>query len=366
MSITAGSAATNPSSVPASLFEELKQSIGERIYTRVMSLFSGEKDCWGKVTGMILESIDFVDVVGFSDNELDAKLIEAKAFYDAHIEEAENVEKVETVEDVDEDEKVEDVKPDVCVEVSVEVKKPEEKEEKKPKDVEVLKVEEVKPEEKSAEVVVVPASRCDVSSLSPAARAAFGYILRFPGDRNEKTPLSSAGYWDSCSDFIGKVCAAGIRGSLPIRLFQYVFNENMILHSPKFIRVPSYNDERAFYIRMLVVFCAAIKTCITTNEEFDVERYMRSCVYTKRGVFSRPFSKLWADYIINTHPLYELLNGLYEEIEGKKIQKGREEAMRAAKRAFYPSIEEEEEREKEEEERKRRGGKGKGKGKKQF
>lgn len=64
-----------------------KQAIGEIIYLRLQKMFPGDEQRWGKLTGMIIESIDLpvLQRLVASDAELEAKIREADDFYTSHI-----------------------------------------------------------------------------------------------------------------------------------------------------------------------------------------------------------------------------------------------------------------------------------------
>jgi len=67
--------------------EDIKQKLGEKIYERVMSMFDNDEPRWGKLTGMLIESIDFVELQRIVDDEqkLDEKIKEANKFYEEHV-----------------------------------------------------------------------------------------------------------------------------------------------------------------------------------------------------------------------------------------------------------------------------------------
>jgi len=62
-----------------------KQQIGEQIYTRIMGMFA-EESLWGKLTGMLLESISLAELRELLHNEvaLNEKINQAKEYYDKH------------------------------------------------------------------------------------------------------------------------------------------------------------------------------------------------------------------------------------------------------------------------------------------
>lgn len=75
---------------PAPQVEALdKQQIGEKIYTRIMGMFS-DQALWGKLTGMLLESIPLPELQGLLNNTaaLDEKINQAKEYYDKHMHDA--------------------------------------------------------------------------------------------------------------------------------------------------------------------------------------------------------------------------------------------------------------------------------------
>lgn len=68
--------------------ENEKQRIGETIYARIMPMFPGDTNLWGKLTGMLLESIplDELSKLVIDDNGLKEKIEQAKEYYDKHME----------------------------------------------------------------------------------------------------------------------------------------------------------------------------------------------------------------------------------------------------------------------------------------
>jgi len=67
-----------------------KQRIGEAIYTRIMPMFPGDQNLWGKLTGMLLESIELPVLQTLINDEaaLTEKINQAKEYYDQHMEQA--------------------------------------------------------------------------------------------------------------------------------------------------------------------------------------------------------------------------------------------------------------------------------------
>jgi len=63
-----------------------KQQIGEQIYTRIMQMFE-DQTLWGKLTGMLLESIPLAELQSLLRNEagLTEKIKQAKEYYDSHM-----------------------------------------------------------------------------------------------------------------------------------------------------------------------------------------------------------------------------------------------------------------------------------------
>jgi len=70
--------------------ENEKQRIGETIYARIMPMFPGDSTLWGKLTGMLLESIalDELRTLVADENALNEKINQAKDYYDQHMESA--------------------------------------------------------------------------------------------------------------------------------------------------------------------------------------------------------------------------------------------------------------------------------------
>jgi len=66
--------------------EAEKQQIGEQIYTRIMKMFD-DQSLWGKLTGMLLESIPLGELQNLLRNEaaLNEKIKQAKEYYDTHM-----------------------------------------------------------------------------------------------------------------------------------------------------------------------------------------------------------------------------------------------------------------------------------------
>jgi len=67
--------------------EELKQRLGEKIYERVMTMYENDEPRWGKLTGMLIESIEPNELQRIVDDEqkLDDKIREANKFYEDHV-----------------------------------------------------------------------------------------------------------------------------------------------------------------------------------------------------------------------------------------------------------------------------------------
>jgi len=63
-----------------------KQQIGEQIYTRIMQMFE-DQNLWGKLTGMLLESIPLPELQALLSNPtgLTEKINQAKEYYDKHM-----------------------------------------------------------------------------------------------------------------------------------------------------------------------------------------------------------------------------------------------------------------------------------------
>jgi len=63
-----------------------KQRVGEAIYTRIMPMYPGDQALWGKLTGMLLESIELPVLQGLLNDEgaLKEKISQAKEYYDQH------------------------------------------------------------------------------------------------------------------------------------------------------------------------------------------------------------------------------------------------------------------------------------------
>jgi len=71
---------------PAAAPVDEKQRIGEAIYTRIMPMYPGDQGLWGKLTGMLLESIELPVLQSLLSNEeaLKEKIAQAKEYYDQH------------------------------------------------------------------------------------------------------------------------------------------------------------------------------------------------------------------------------------------------------------------------------------------
>jgi len=76
-----------PAAAPVNEAAE-KQRIGEAIYTRIMPMFPGDQNLWGKLTGMLLESIELSVLQSLINDEagLTEKIKQAKEYYDQHME----------------------------------------------------------------------------------------------------------------------------------------------------------------------------------------------------------------------------------------------------------------------------------------
>jgi len=77
-------AAARPAEASAENVE--KQQIGEQIYTRIMNMFQDDS-LWGKLTGMLLESIPLPELQSLLNNPaaLNEKIQQAKDYYDKHM-----------------------------------------------------------------------------------------------------------------------------------------------------------------------------------------------------------------------------------------------------------------------------------------
>jgi len=77
--------AVQPVQAAAPVVDE-KQRVGEAIYTRIMPMYPGDQTLWGKLTGMLLESIDLPVLQGLltNDEALKEKIAQAKEYYDQH------------------------------------------------------------------------------------------------------------------------------------------------------------------------------------------------------------------------------------------------------------------------------------------
>jgi len=77
-------AAVRPVEAPAETVD--KQQIGEQIYTRIMQMYE-DNSLWGKLTGMLLESIPLPELQTLLANPaaLNEKITQAKDYYDKHM-----------------------------------------------------------------------------------------------------------------------------------------------------------------------------------------------------------------------------------------------------------------------------------------
>jgi hypothetical protein len=81
--------------VPAVVEQQVdRQTIGEHIYSRLTTRFANDEARWGKITGMILESIPHEELLVLYHNSdaLDAKITEANNFYEEHTQGAQDPE----------------------------------------------------------------------------------------------------------------------------------------------------------------------------------------------------------------------------------------------------------------------------------
>jgi len=80
--------AQQPQAAPAVNEAAEKQRIGELIYTRIMPMFPNDQALWGKLTGMLLESIELPVLQSLLTDEagLTEKINQAKEYYDQHVE----------------------------------------------------------------------------------------------------------------------------------------------------------------------------------------------------------------------------------------------------------------------------------------
>jgi len=83
-------AAAAPQPQPAAVTpDNEKQRIGETIYSRIMPMFPNDSALWGKLTGMLLESIALEELRSLVADEaaLSLKINQAKDYYDQHMKE---------------------------------------------------------------------------------------------------------------------------------------------------------------------------------------------------------------------------------------------------------------------------------------
>jgi len=83
----AAPAEPEPQEVAESPVDDIKQRLGERIYERVMEMFEDDEPRWGKLTGMLIESINTDELQNIVEDEekLKAKILEANRFYEEHV-----------------------------------------------------------------------------------------------------------------------------------------------------------------------------------------------------------------------------------------------------------------------------------------
>jgi len=79
--------AQRPVEVPAAPEVVDKQQIGEQIYSRIMQMYVDDQNLWGKLTGMLLESIPLPELQSLLANQaqLTEKIHQAKDYYDNHM-----------------------------------------------------------------------------------------------------------------------------------------------------------------------------------------------------------------------------------------------------------------------------------------
>jgi len=79
--------AAQPEEQEPQTLDDIKQALGEKIYEKVMELFPNDENRWGKLTGMLLESIKTEELKAIIDNsdELNNKIREANKFYEEHV-----------------------------------------------------------------------------------------------------------------------------------------------------------------------------------------------------------------------------------------------------------------------------------------
>jgi len=80
-------AVRQPEVAPAATEVADKQRIGEEIYARIMPMFENDSNLWGKLTGMLLESIPLPELQALLSNPagLTEKINQAKEYYDKHM-----------------------------------------------------------------------------------------------------------------------------------------------------------------------------------------------------------------------------------------------------------------------------------------
>lgn len=90
--------------------EDIKQRIGEKIYEKTIEMFDNDEQKWGKITGMLIESIELKELndIISSVKKLTDKILEANKFYETNINREKNINSTtETKEEPNEEPKEE-------------------------------------------------------------------------------------------------------------------------------------------------------------------------------------------------------------------------------------------------------------------
>ena len=282
----------------SSSVEDLKQELGTPIYEKVMEMFPGDENepLWGKITGMLVESIDLSELrdIVSDETKLVSKIKEAYKFYREHV-------KMVAVDD----------------------------------------------EEQQRFGIVLSSdksSKLSIKHLTPAQTKLYSYKVLFSGQKvlrdGKDDKIKVCDDMAVFVEFRDLILQAEPHFPMPILNFlEFVFSSNHVFHTLPEYQTRDYDNARAFYIRLIINFISSIKFCLVKKVRFDMERYMRSSVFvSSHVVLSGPFLRIWDKPSLR--PFHSILSTLYREVEEFDIARRRNFAKKAAYDAIYPSLEE--------------------------
>jgi len=243
--------------------EEKKQMMGEMIFQRVMGLLNidnAQNHLPGRLTGIILGSIDLEELMGYTVTQMEAKIYESLDAYTSHLDSL--IASESSASAADPADPVDPADP-AADPVSATIPPPPIHTPPRP----------------------APADLFDISKLSKNERRLYDFTLRFVGDR-ENTNLEEAN--KNLREYCLLIKEAIPRIRVPLSLLRYSYSQ---------LSVPGLNaNARQFHIRVIICFHQSIRYILThpSCSEFNVEKFMRNCVYPSgHNPLFGPFLYLW-------------------------------------------------------------------------